>query len=131
MIAKEHKKILIAPLDWGLGHATRCLPIINYLLAQGHTVDIAAEGAIATLIKENLPQINMHKLSGYNITYANNKWFFALKILQQLPRILTIIKKEHQWLEYLLKTQHYDQPAHKMCYPHASITNSVWLGQNC
>ena len=29
------KTILVAPLNWGLGHATRCIPIIRALEANG------------------------------------------------------------------------------------------------
>ncbi|MEL6987299.1 MAG: glycosyltransferase, partial [Bacteroidota bacterium] len=32
------KKILIAPLNWGLGHATRCIPIIKYLLSLDYKI---------------------------------------------------------------------------------------------
>jgi UDP:flavonoid glycosyltransferase YjiC (YdhE family) len=35
------KRVLIAPLDWGLGHTARCIPIIQELLQQGHQVIFA------------------------------------------------------------------------------------------
>lgn len=108
MIAQKNKKILVAPLDWGLGHATRCLPIIRYLQEQGHTVEVAAAGATAKLLQENLPQITIHYLAGYNISYAPNKRLFVFKILQQIPRILSVIKKENKWLEQLLITREFD-----------------------
>jgi len=34
----KKKKILIAPLDWGLGHATRCIPIAKALEEEGYEV---------------------------------------------------------------------------------------------
>jgi hypothetical protein len=34
-------RILIAPLDWGLGHTTRCIPVINELLMQDCEVILA------------------------------------------------------------------------------------------
>ena len=45
-------KILVAPLDWGLGHATRCIPIINELVRQDCTVWIAAGGSSLHVIHE-------------------------------------------------------------------------------
>ncbi|MBU3745270.1 MAG: glycosyl transferase family 28, partial [Sediminibacterium sp.] len=36
--AKQNIKVLVAPLDWGLGHATRCIPIIAALLSEGYEV---------------------------------------------------------------------------------------------
>ena len=38
------KKVIVAPLNWGLGHATRCIPIIDELLRQGAEVIIASDG---------------------------------------------------------------------------------------
>ena len=32
------KKVLVCPLNWGLGHATRCVPIIREQLAAGKYV---------------------------------------------------------------------------------------------
>jgi hypothetical protein len=49
-------RILVAPLDWGLGHATRCIPIIRELLSRGCEVWLAGEGAQEHLLKEEFPQ---------------------------------------------------------------------------
>lgn len=91
-------KILIAPLDWGLGHATRCIPVIRYLQQEGHHIFIAAEGAAAQLLAENFPALPRLPLEGYRIRYSKNKHAFTAKIISQVPRILKAIRKEHQWL---------------------------------
>ena len=31
----QNPRILVAPLDWGLGHVTRCIPIVNELISRG------------------------------------------------------------------------------------------------
>ena len=51
------QKVLIAPLDWGLGHATRCIPIINALLQQGHEVMVATDGLQQILLRKEFPQL--------------------------------------------------------------------------
>jgi uncharacterized protein (TIGR00661 family) len=103
---KINIKILVAPLDWGLGHATRCIPLIRYLLQSGCNVVIATSGAQEILLKTEFPQLEFVRLAGYNIRYANNKRFFAFKIVSQLPKILISIKKEKKWLEhYVLKNR--------------------------
>jgi len=51
--------ILVAPLDWGLGHATRCTPIITHLLEMGCKVIIAAEGAQEKLLKTDSRTCNL------------------------------------------------------------------------
>ncbi|HEX8460153.1 MAG TPA: glycosyltransferase [Segetibacter sp.] len=96
--------ILVAPLDWGLGHATRCIPLIRHLLTLNCNVIIAAEGATEKLLKNEFPFLQFERLPGYNIRYAGRKRFFTLKIIQQLPKILFSIKKEKKWLENLLLT---------------------------
>lgn len=101
-------KILIAPLDWGLGHTTRCIPLIRYLLAQGHIVTAAAEGASATLLKENFPGIRILPLAGYGIRYSRSKSLFMARLLLQVPRILTAIKQEHRWLHRVQQHEQFD-----------------------
>jgi len=106
--SKINITILVAPLDWGLGHATRCIPLIRYLTSSGCKVLIAAEGAQEKLLKTEFPQLNFMRLPGYDIQYANSKRFFAIKILQQLPKILIAIRKEKKWLKNLLENSKID-----------------------
>ena len=97
--------ILVAPLDWGLGHATRCIPLIRHLIITGCNVIIATEGAQEYLLKREFPQLEFVHLSGYHIKYATNKRFFALKILAQLPNILLSIRKEKKCLKNLINNK--------------------------
>jgi len=103
-MAFSNKRILIAPLDWGLGHATRCITIIKYLLLQNCTVFIGAEGAVAALLKSEFPEIVILPLKGYGIKYSKNRFSFLLKIIFQLPRILKIIQYEKKWLDEIIMT---------------------------
>ncbi|HRP89527.1 MAG TPA: glycosyltransferase family protein [Edaphocola sp.] len=102
------KRILLAPLDWGLGHTTRCIPLIRHFKNQGHDVVVAAEGIAAQLLKENFPEITIVELQGYRIDYSNSQWGFSLKILSQIPKILKAIKSEHQFLENYLSNHYFD-----------------------
>ena len=95
--------ILISPLDWGLGHATRCIPIITYLTTKGCNVFIAAEGNIQSLLENEFPQATYLSLNGYNIRYSKQKKWLPLKIAAQIPRIIYCIFKEHQWLKKVIK----------------------------
>lgn len=96
---KINIKVLVAPLDWGLGHATRCIPLITELLKLGCNVVIAAEGGQEKLLKTEFPDIVFVHLPGYRIRYSNNQRFFSLKIILQLPKLFLAIKKENQWLK--------------------------------
>lgn len=92
------KTILVVPLDWGLGHATRDIPLIHELINAGCNVVIAAEGKHASLLQQEFPHLTFLSLPGYRIQYAQKGWLFGLKIIQQIPKILQAIKYEQQWL---------------------------------
>jgi spore coat polysaccharide biosynthesis predicted glycosyltransferase SpsG len=55
----SNKKVLIAPLDWGLGHTTRCIPIISDLLKNNIEVIFCGEEPSATIIKNEFPTIEV------------------------------------------------------------------------
>jgi UDP:flavonoid glycosyltransferase YjiC (YdhE family) len=93
------KRILVAPLDWGLGHTTRCIPIVKALLEAGCTVTLAAEKETAALLKNEFPQLEILFLKGYRIRYPRKGLFFMPKMFLQLPKVLRAIKYEHAWLK--------------------------------
>jgi uncharacterized protein (TIGR00661 family) len=95
--------ILIAPLDWGLGHATRCIPIIEALIGKNCNVLIACEGKIKTLLFEEFPQLSFIDLRGYHIQYSKNSWTLPLQIGKQIPKILSTIQYENERLEEIVK----------------------------
>jgi UDP:flavonoid glycosyltransferase YjiC (YdhE family) len=96
------RKVLVAPLDWGLGHATRCIPLIKALLARGYEVIYAAEAAQAALLRQEFPDLVCLPLEGYRVRYSKQKWLLPVKILQQLPRLFGIVKREHVWLDKMI-----------------------------
>ncbi len=101
--------ILIAPLDWGLGHATRCIPIIKFLTSKGFPVVVAADGPIATLLSREFPTVEILSLPGYGLVYsAGGRKSNMVKIIFQLPKILISIKREHRWLDTVIKKRRID-----------------------
>lgn len=90
---------LVAPLDWGLGHTTRCIPIIQQLQQHGYQVLVAGEGAQEHILTHEFPDITCLHLPGYRIQYSHHKRWLAFKIIQQLPKILRSIQNEHKWLK--------------------------------
>lgn len=100
--------MLVAPLDWGLGHATRCIPIIRALQQQGHTVVLACSGAQQQLLQQEFPSLQMLTLPGYNISYSRKKWKLPFKIGVQIPKIIKTIRREHAWLQQVIDEHHID-----------------------
>lgn len=95
------KRILIAPLDWGLGHATRCIPIIRHLLETGNEPILAASGRPLLLLKSEFPEVETVEFQGYNISYPEGSGM-VWKMFQSTPHILKRIKEEHVELDYLI-----------------------------
>lgn len=93
---KASKKILIAPLNWGLGHATRCIPIINALIIEGFTPIIAGDGDSLKLLQKEFPKLQSFTLPSYHIQYAKNGKNLKFKLLFDIPRIIKIVKLEKQ-----------------------------------
>jgi uncharacterized protein (TIGR00661 family) len=102
-ISAVKPNILIAPLDWGLGHATRCIPIIKCLLEQNCNVLLAGEGKINTLLQAEFPELKILTLQGYRVRYSRNHWTLPFTIAAQIPRILSSIKKEQAWLQSVVQ----------------------------
>ncbi len=103
----DAKKVLIAPLDWGLGHATRCIPVIKELLSRGCEVQIASSGDAVELLKKEFPELKTYQLHPYQPEYSD-KIPFALKIILQLPKFLNTIRKEHRQVEEIVSKERID-----------------------
>ena len=102
------KTILVAPLNWGLGHATRCIPIVRELEKNGFTPIIASDGVALALLKKEFPHLIALELPSYSIEYAKKGENFKWKLLKNSPKTINAILSEKQlvkkWvLEYDLK----------------------------
>lgn len=91
---KLKKRILIAPLNWGLGHATRCIPIINALIEFGFEPILASDGAALLLLKQEFPSLKTIELPSYNISYSKEGKQLKLKLLKDTPQFLRTINAE-------------------------------------
>jgi len=100
-------KILVAPLDWGLGHATRCIPVIKGLIRQGHDVLIAADGKVEKLLKKEFPELTFVFLRGYRVRYSS---FLPMtfSMILQIPKITRRIFMEHGELKKIIRKYHID-----------------------
>ena len=101
-------RILVAPLDWGLGHATRCIPLVRELLRQGAEVWLAGERAQENLLRNEFPQLPFLLLEGYRISYSKNGQGFFWKMLGQVGHIRRSIKKENIWLKNVIESHGFD-----------------------
>lgn len=96
----ENKRILICPLNWGLGHATRDIPIIRDLIAKNNTVIIAADKQIISLFVDEFPALTYIHFPSFAVKYSEQNLIFNLFL--SLPRIFKSIFKEHKKLKEII-----------------------------
>ena len=101
--AVYHPRILVAPLDWGLGHATRCIPIINHLISEDCEVFIAASENNYHLLKKEFPRTVILRIKGYKIRYSRRKKLLSLVLFSQLPKAFFSIVSENFWLKKTIR----------------------------
>uniref|UniRef100_UPI0030DC38D0 glycosyltransferase n=1 Tax=uncultured Salegentibacter sp. TaxID=259320 RepID=UPI0030DC38D0 len=90
----QKKRILVAVLNWGLGHATRSISIINELLNHNFEVFIASDGVALQLLQKEFPDIKCLELPSYNISYSKSASSFKWKLFTETPGILRAIRLE-------------------------------------
>lgn len=98
----DRPNILVAPLNWGLGHATRCIPIINALLEEGYNPVLASDGAALLLLKKEFPGLRHYELPSYDIEYARKGQLFKLKMVWDSPKILKAMRREKKVIDQLV-----------------------------
>jgi uncharacterized protein (TIGR00661 family) len=103
---KRNKKILVASLNWGLGHATRCMPIINELLQRDMEVVIASDGTALALLKKEYPTLTHLKLPAYNVSYRTKNMFW--NVATQSPKIAFAMLSEWFVLQRIIKKHKID-----------------------
>ena len=99
---KSKKRILVAPLDWGLGHATRCIPVIKGLINNDFEVIIAADKRPLHLLMNEFPDIKTIRLPGYNVSYSQYLPMSICMLLQSV-KFFFKIQKEQNMLKQIIK----------------------------
>ena len=100
-------KILIAPLNWGLGHATRCIPLVRQYLEQGDEVVLAGDGDSLLILQRHFPQLRVIHLPSLELRYSANdqqRGFY----LRAIPALLRFTIADHYYLRQQLAIEHFD-----------------------
>jgi hypothetical protein len=101
-LGKSNPHILYSILDWGLGHATRSIPVIEALLQMGAKITLCGEGSTGRLIQTIFPQLPFYTVNGIQVTYPT-RIPMSLSMFLQAPKIALAIKSEHQQIKKLVK----------------------------
>ena len=100
-------KIFIAPLNWGLGHATRCIPLVRQYLERGDEVVLGGDGESLFLLQRHFPQLRVIQLPSLELRYAANdqqRGFY----LRSIPALLRFTIADHYYLRQQLAIEHFD-----------------------
>lgn len=100
------KSIFISPLDWGLGHAARCVPIIRELEIENKIL-IGVTPLTKRIFDEEFPHLEKINVPAYDIKYSGILPLW-LKLICDWPRILEVIKKEHEVNYQIVKAHKID-----------------------
>lgn len=93
-------RILVAPLDWGLGHAARCVPVVQALLARGAVPVIAADKGPLALLRSEFPELDHVRLPGISIRYSKGG-SQLLRMALQFPAMVRQVQAEQRAFERL------------------------------
>jgi hypothetical protein len=99
--------VLVSPLNWGLGHATRDIPVIRTLLDHGHEVTLAACGNALAVLRQEFPDSLFIGYPDYPVPFSAGH-LFVPKFCASMPFMLAAVAREHATLDSILAKDHYD-----------------------
>jgi len=126
-------KILIAPLNWGLGHATRCVQLVRQYLSEGHEVVLGGDGESLAWLHRYFPDLRTIELASLELHYSryNSQ---VLAMLRALPQLLRFTLEDEARLNRLLTYEPFDLVIsdNRFGLHHASIrcvyiTHQLWI----
>lgn len=100
-------KVLVAPLNWGLGHAARCVPLVNRFLAQGDEVVLGGDGESLVLLRKHFPTLSVVRLADLSLSYSSGGSQVGA-MLRALPKIVRAAWADHRLLGELLDRERMD-----------------------
>jgi uncharacterized protein (TIGR00661 family) len=107
-LLNNQQTVLVSPLDWGLGHASRMIPVIEHFLSDGYHVILGGSGKSGELLQKTFPQLEFHVLHTPVIRYSEKGFWLVPSLLWQLPKMVYSVFHEHVQLKKLVTSCHID-----------------------
>lgn len=87
MLPKEifNHRILLSPLNWGMGHVSRCIPLLDLLVKNQNEIFIAADKAQQNILKNYFPDLTYFDHEGYPFRFGSKGNFNADLLMQFMP----------------------------------------------
>lgn len=104
---KAKRNILICPLEWGLGHAGRMIPLARKLQEEDNAIFIGASPGHQKFLGGELKDVQFIDFDGFKPTYSRVLPQYVA-LLFQIPCLLFHIIKEHRRLGKIINKYHID-----------------------
>ncbi len=103
----EQKRILVCPMDWGLGHATRVVPIIRLLQQAGAEPVLGADNKPLAFLRQQFPDADWISIPGFKPEYPK-QGSLSVKMAFDIPKMLKEADKAHVLLEKIVQEHSID-----------------------
>jgi uncharacterized protein (TIGR00661 family) len=121
------KTVLICPLDWGLGHATRMVPVIELLLNAGAKVILAADRGPLEFLRHRFASLKTVRLEGFVPQYPS-KGSMAVAMIKSYPDMRKHARMAKQKLDAIIDQHNIDIVISDNRYElHSSSVYSVFI----
>lgn len=100
-------KILIAPLNWGLGHAARCIPLIHSYLSKGDEVVLGGDGDSLLLLRRTFPDLRVVDLPALELRYDEDPQQRSF-YWRAIPLLIRFTLADRYYLRQVLAREKFD-----------------------
>lgn len=101
------KRVLLSPLNWGMGHVSRCIGLIHQLLEQNNVITVASNAEQEVIFRMYFPELDYVALEGYPFQFKGNG-NFAWDLAQNLGALKSRLKKELKETQTLVRSHTID-----------------------
>ncbi|MFC2109687.1 glycosyltransferase [Bacteroidota bacterium] len=103
----KRNKVLVAPLNWGLGHVSRCIPIVNFLIENNYEPVIASDGDALVFFRKEFPSLESVELPSYGIRYSKKEYGLKLRLFASFFFIRKAVQQENLFVEKFVNVDEY------------------------
>lgn len=103
-------RILYAIGSWGLGHATRSLPVVTALVDGGAEVTVVSTGRALQVLRADLDgRCEFLDWPDVPQTVSRTAWGFYLRTGAAIPWMLAALRREQEWTAQLVRRRRFDR----------------------
>lgn len=100
-ILEGKKRVLICPLGWGLGHATRMIPVVDYLLSRGCEVIVAGDEHVKPVFESRYNQVQFVLFPSLRVKFSRGR-NQLLPLIRIAFRVFGETRREHKIIQSLI-----------------------------